>query len=91
VLSPISPIVAANSISLSLKEILDTLSAKAGKKPLYIQIPWKLVWVGLVVAEKMKINLPLKSDSIIGLVFPDVQPNFDTLRPYKSEFRAFKN
>ena len=85
------PIVAANSIGISLKEILDNVSAKVGKKPLYIYIPWKIVWVGLLIAEKMKINLPLKSDSVIGLVFPDINPNFDMLRPYKSKFRAFNN
>lgn len=85
-----STIVAANHISYSLKEILKVVSAKAGKKTLYLPIPWRIIWAILVTAEKIKIDLPLKSDSIIGLVFPNENPNFDGLYEYKSRFRTFK-
>ena len=83
-------IVAANETGMSFKEILDVISTKAGKAPIYISVPWRIVWATLVMIEKMKISFPFKSDSVIGLVFPNPNPNFDGLSEYNSKFSRFK-
>lgn len=40
-----------------------------GTKPLIIPIPWKLVWLGLKSLELIKVPLPIRSDSVLGLVY----------------------
>jgi len=85
-----APIVAASKWGLSLRGIMDVISHSMGSNPVYILVPWKLVWVILGLAEKIHLNLPLKSDSVIGLVYSNPNPNFDGLDALKTKFRLFE-
>ena len=85
-----APIVAANKRGLSFKEIMDVISHSIGSNPIYISVPWSLIWGILAISEKMHLNLPLKSDSVIGLVNSNSNPNFEGLDALKTKFRLFE-
>jgi len=84
------PIVAACSNGYSLREIFNALSGSS-RSLIYIPIPWRFIWIFLKIAEKINLNLPLKSDSLIGLVFSDIRPNFEGLQSFETKFRPFLN
>jgi len=65
---PPSPIVAAHEQPVRFKDIVRLLAAQAGRKQLLlVPVPWQLVWLGLTMLEALKINIGLRSDSVIGL------------------------
>lgn len=81
-------IVAASSKGRSLREIFNGL-AGSSRSLIFIPVPWRFIWLFLKITEKINLNLPLKSDSLIGLVFSDERPNFEGLKLFKTKFRPF--
>ncbi len=82
-----SPLVAAAEQSLTFKRILQRLAATQGKRVVLIPVPWRLIWFGLVVLERLGLNLRFRSDSLIGLVNSDPHPDFSATRSLGLSFR----
>lgn len=83
------PIVAAAERSKSFKEIIDTLSRFEGKKTLFIPVPRSLPYYGLKSLETVGLDIGLRSDSVLGLVYPNSNPNFKPTRETGMKFREF--
>ena len=66
--------VAASADWLEFGEFLRSLAVKAGKRPRFVQLPWRLVRLGLRILEDMGAKPPFRSDGILSLVTGDEQP-----------------
>ncbi len=82
-----APLVAAAEQSLTFKRILQRLAAAQGKRVVLVPVPWRLIWLGLVVVERLGLNLRFRSDSLIGLVNSDPHPDFSATRSLGLSFR----
>jgi nucleoside-diphosphate-sugar epimerase len=60
--------VLASSDSVPFLEILKNLARRNGKKRLFFPVPWRPVYFGLRFMEKLNLNLPFKSDSLLSLM-----------------------
>jgi nucleoside-diphosphate-sugar epimerase len=55
---------------VSFQEILATLAQRQGRSCRFLAVPWRGAYWALRVAEALCISLPLRSDSVLGLVKP---------------------
>lgn len=81
---------AANEQPLVFKQVLLEIARALGKKPKFIPLPWRLVWAGLKLAELCGLKLNFRSDSLLGLMYPNSKPDFSanvaaglTCRPFQ--------
>ena len=67
---------AANPEKISLRELLEKIARRYGRKPLFIGIPWRLLLAALRTAEWLNLPAPFRSDSLIGIVYQNPAPDF---------------
>jgi nucleoside-diphosphate-sugar epimerase len=84
-----APLVAASERALTFREILQELARAHGRRVVLLPLPWRLIWLGLTLLEKAKMNPGFRSDSLIGLVNTDPRPDFSTTRRLGVSFRDF--
>lgn len=84
-----SPISAAAERSVTLREIVKVVAEAQGQKKIVIPIPWRVVWLGLKITERLGLGIGLRSDSVIGLVNSNRNPDFVPLRRMGVPFREF--
>jgi nucleoside-diphosphate-sugar epimerase len=83
----------AHPEKVTLVALISTFSAQSNRHPRFISVPWRLVYWGLKSGEFMRLPLPFRADSLLGLVCtaPGLvgQEQFThlgvTLRPFKAE------
>jgi len=80
---------AAHPQGHSLRRLLEGFARKQDRRPLFVPIPWPLVYAGLKTLEALGLPVPFRSDSLIGIVFQNPAPQFAlpeipriTFRPY---------
>lgn len=63
--------------SVSFRTLLESLGERAGRRRRFVPVPWQLAYWTLRLAELPGSSLPLRSDSLLGLVrpAPDVPPS----------------
>ena len=77
-------ITAAETTAREFRDIIGTL---AGRRLLFVPVPWQLAWLGIKCLEVLRLKLRLKSDSLIGLVYSDPEPDFAALENLGATFR----
>ncbi len=87
--APRAPIVAAHPEAWTFRRILEALAAREGRRPVFVPIPWRGVWLGLRVAEALGLRLNFRSDSVLSLANQDRHPDFSTHRALAFEPRRF--
>ena len=83
------PITAACARGIPFKDLLLDLARARGNNPLFVPIPWRMVWLGLRLMETMGVRLDFRSDSVLGLVYPNPRPSFKVLQALGMTFRDF--
>lgn len=83
------PIVAASEASLAFREILEILAATHGNSPRFVSCPKSLVYYGLRSLENVGLNIGMRSDSVVGLVNSNANPDFRPTRKAGVSFRDF--
>lgn len=78
----------ANQQPLSLQHILRVIAKRQNVSRVILPIPWPLLNAVLKTAEVLRIPLPFRSDSLIGLVHGLVNPAIDS-PPNGITFRSF--
>lgn len=66
----------------------DIVTALAKRRLYFLPLPWSLLWAGLRLAESLGMQLRFKSDSLLGLVYSDPDPDFGPLRQLGLRFRS---
>jgi len=59
----------AHPDKVTLVEILKTFAAQEDRRCRFFPVYWKLVYWGLRVGEAMRLPLPFRSDSLLGLIY----------------------
>jgi nucleoside-diphosphate-sugar epimerase len=80
----------AHAGRVPFRKLLEGFSRKAGAAPRFLPVPWRPVYGAMRIAELMRVPLPLRGDSLLGLVRPagfvpsaDIWPNLGlSLRPF---------
>jgi nucleoside-diphosphate-sugar epimerase len=54
--------------SVSFRELLESFAREQGRHPRFVPVPWQLVFWTLRAAEVAHLPVPLRADSVIGLV-----------------------
>ncbi len=75
---------------VGFKPLLEAFGRQAGARPRFVPVPWRMVYQAMRVAERAGVTLPMRSDSLLGLVRPaGFVPSVDawaalgvTLRPF---------
>ncbi len=70
-----------------MRELLQELARLQGKEIRFVNIPWRVVWSGLKLAETIGIGLGFRSDSVLSLVKQNPAPHFDPAM--QCRFRRF--
>jgi nucleoside-diphosphate-sugar epimerase len=84
------PICAVNERPLRLKQFLTKIKDRQVKrKVLFIPVPWRIPWLFLALLERMKFNLPFRSESILTFFDQNPQPDFSPLEYFKTGMRSF--
>ena len=82
-------ITAASSHGKSFRALLSDLTLAHGKAPVFFPVPWRIVWFGLRLLETAGIRMDFRSDSVLGLVYPNPRPSFRELQEFGMTFRNF--
>jgi len=87
--TPTAPISAASGEAIPFRELLRRIAARHGRKPLFLPVPWRLIFAALKTMELAGLNPPFRSDSLIGFVFQNPNPDFEMALQITS-FRKFQ-
>jgi nucleoside-diphosphate-sugar epimerase len=89
--TPPRVVTAANERPWPFKELVREIARTVNKKPAFIPVPWRAIWLGLKSAELCGLRLNFRSDSLVSLMYqnpaPDFSPNASlglTCRPFKA-------
>ena len=87
---PTGPIGIANPLPVSFRQILDRLAREQGRQCRFLRVDWRLVWIALLVAERVPLRQPIRADSLLGLVHPaPLVPSLDVIEALGIQFRRF--
>lgn len=67
---------AANGQPWPFKKLLLEIARAMERKPKFIPLPWRLVWLGLKSAEVCGLKLNFRSDSLVSLMHQNPSPDF---------------
>ncbi|MBO0684250.1 MAG: NAD-dependent epimerase/dehydratase family protein [Candidatus Dormibacteraeota bacterium] len=67
---PPGPIGVAPTEPVPFRTILAALAAADGRRCRFIPLPWQLVYASLRLAELLRFPIPVRADSLLGLVHP---------------------
>jgi hypothetical protein len=83
------PINAASKSPMTFREILTRLAAKHSRHPVFLPIPWRVLWMTLRTSEFLRLGLRFRSDSLLSLVNQNPAPDFTELDRLGFEFCDF--
>ncbi len=84
-----TPIIAAAQQPVSLRQVVEVLSRRAGRKPFVLPIPYWLGLFGLRGAETLGLRLPFRSDSLRSLAALGTDKTFAGAALETVRFRPF--
>jgi nucleoside-diphosphate-sugar epimerase len=87
---PDIPIGIANPLSVPFPRLLEHFAREQGRSCRFLPVNWRLLDVGLRLAERLKVPLPVRADSLLGLVEPaPMVPNLEVLEDLGIRLRRF--
>lgn len=88
---PKVPLGLANPEPINFKALLEALAIDATGRPArFVPVPWRALYAGMRAMEAAHLPLPLRADSLLGLMRPAPEvPNVDLLRELGVTFRPF--
>jgi len=82
-------VTAANEKPWPFKDLIREIAAAQGKKPAFVPMPWRALWLALKSAELCGLRLNFRSDSLVSLMYQNPNPDFSanaalglTCRPF---------
>jgi nucleoside-diphosphate-sugar epimerase len=76
------PVNLAHPEPVSLADMLRAFARQHEKNPVFLPVPWRLLWLPLRVAEAAGLNLRFRSDSLVSLMNQDPAPDFRRLEQW---------
>lgn len=84
-----TPLPLCNSTMVTFRSVLNSLASIENKRLFYLSFPLTLTLFLLRCVETLGIAMRLKSDSLLGLLYPNRQINWNCLNSYSFSFRPF--
>lgn len=72
----------ANPVSATMKEIVLSIAKTAKKRVFIVPVPWQFLWLGLFIAQLVRLKLSVNTDNLIGLVKANPAPDFSSFIKY---------
>jgi nucleoside-diphosphate-sugar epimerase len=66
----------AHPAPLTFAEMMRGFARKQNHRPLFVPVPWRVLWAPLRLAEASGFNLKLRSDSLVSLMNQNPDPDF---------------
>jgi len=85
---PVAHVPLAEERGFELREILQLLASRMGRRPILVPVPWRLLWAGLKGMETAGIPIPLRSDSVLSLAYQNASPDFNLTKSLGLTFRS---
>ena len=80
----------AHPVAVKFPDIIRALAANRGNHPVLVPIPWAPVYGVMRAAEALSLQLPIRADSVLGLVRPASHvPNLQVWDRLGANIRAF--
>jgi nucleoside-diphosphate-sugar epimerase len=83
------PVSVAHPEAWPLRSLLEEIAKSQNRRVHLIPVPWRFIFYGLKVAEALAIRISFRSDSVIGLVYPNPHPEFNCARRLGVQPRPF--
>jgi nucleoside-diphosphate-sugar epimerase len=74
--TPPRVVTAAHERPWPFKELVREIARSADKKPMFIPLPWRAVWLALKSAELCGLKMNFRSDSLVSLMYQNPTPDF---------------
>ena len=88
---PLESIGIANPVPVPFRTILEGFARSHGGRCRFIPIDWRIVYHGLRLAERLRVSLPVRADSLLGLVHPaPFVPGLEVLESLGIRLRRFQ-
>ncbi len=84
------PIVAAARDPHTLREVLAAISEAQGRRPAFVRVPWRAVYLALRGLELVRVPPPMRADSALSIGTLDPDPFSSAASPQSVEFRPFE-
>lgn len=69
-------VTAAHEQPWRFKQLVQEIAGALGRKPAFIPVPWRAVWLALKSAELCGLKLNFRSDSLVSLMYQNPAPDF---------------
>lgn len=73
------PLTIAQPSGIAFRTLLRHIASIEGRHPILIPVPWRVLYIGLKLAETVGLKLNFRSDSVISFVFQNPSPDFTAL------------
>lgn len=83
-------VTAANEHPWRFKELIREIARSEGKKPVFIPLPWRAVWLALKSAQICGLKMNFRSDSLVSLMYQNPAPDFSANAELGLVCRPFK-
>jgi nucleoside-diphosphate-sugar epimerase len=84
------PVVAASRDPHTLREVLEAIAKAQGRRPIFVRVPWRAVYLVLRGLELARVPPPMRADSALSIGTLDPDPFFSGAGPRSVEFRPFE-
>jgi nucleoside-diphosphate-sugar epimerase len=74
--APTRPLTAAHDRPWTLRQLLTEIGRALHRRPRFIPVPWRGIWVGLKAAELCGARPNFRSDSLVSLMYQNPRPDF---------------
>jgi nucleoside-diphosphate-sugar epimerase len=92
--APVFPVrtilTAAFDEAVPLRRILEIRARRFGLTRQFMPVSWRLVWLALRCVETAAPGLGLRSDSVLGFIYSNTAPHFDTAQLLALGFKGFR-
>lgn len=73
------PLTIAQPDGIAFRALLRHIASMQGRRLILIPVPWRVLYMGLKLAETAGLKLNFRSDSVISVVFQNPSPDFTAL------------
>jgi len=85
------PITLAHPQPLPFREVVARIAAAENRRVILVPVPWRLLYFGVSMLERLGLDLSIRSDSLLSLIYQNREPDFSALANYRIEPAAFSD
>jgi nucleoside-diphosphate-sugar epimerase len=85
-----TPITLAHETAWPMRQLLEQIARVTDRQPRFVSVPWRLAWFGLKTLETLRLPAPFRSDSLVGYIYQNPQPDFIPAKILRANCRPFE-